>query len=972
MASVRALQPQDRIAHYRIIGPLGAGGMGEVYLAEDQSLERSVALKVLPPELVRSEERVRRFVREAKSASSLNHPNIVTIYEIGHDEIRPAEGTSEPGSASVHFISMELVSGETLSTKIHEERTDLRTLIGFLAQAAEGLAKAHAAGIVHRDLKPGNIMISKDGYAKVLDFGLAKLTEKQGADLDVTSGGATLVEDGTGVGAVVGTVGYMSPEQVRGGVVDSRSDIFSFGCILYEAATRTKPFVADSSVETMHRILHDKPVPIEERNKDVPAELRRVIRRCLAKNPDLRFQSVKDLAIELREIVDEYDALSASGSSGSGSAMTAPSLSGRKGVPAPVLVAGAVVVGALVVAGALFLGRGGDKNRAEGPAVRISTVTNRGLINGAALTPDGRTLAYSVILGSNRSIRVRQVATGADVEVLPAQQIPPSDLVFTPDGDYLYYSSADPDRDGYTAIFGIPTLGGTPRKRAYDVDSRVSFSPDGKQMCFRRGVPHKRQDHLVIHDLETQKERVLAVIAMPSFMGQAAWSPDGKRIAVLEFRGGEVLAASVVVYRVQDGGREPVGKEAWVDAQDLTWMPDGRSLVVSAFDLSSYTQNQLWLLSYPAGRVEKVTHDTSLYTDMSASSDGSAIAAVRVREERNLWVARAFGPRSVTQITFGSEEEGNVRDFDAGPDSTVYYESFRDGSLQLWSIGMNGSGERSVTADAKISMNPWYREGAGLIFNRVNFLDSGDRDVQSVDSRVGNIWRADPNGENPRQLTTGKGEFIVDISPDGGQVLFGRDEEQDALWSVPTKGGEAVRIASTSQYSAKYSPDGKWIQHVRIHDVQGQGEFTPQIIPAGGGPATNLTNLPKRIVDPAWTPDGRGLTFRTNLGDVRNLQIMPLDGSPRPLTHFTEGRVTAYRWSPNGKHIVVMRKIGESGTDNLWVVNADGSNPVAITDFESGAIGNVRWSADGSRVVFTYGSTTQNVVLVRGFKPKKS
>src|SRR6185503_5154046 len=171
VTSQRALQPQDQIAHYRIVGPLGAGGMGEVYLAQDQTLERNVALKILPPELVRSEDRVRRFVREAKSASSLNHPNIITIYEIGEDRVRTPEGegagAAESGSTSVHFISMELVSGETLTTKIHHDKTDLRTLLGYLAQAAEGLAKAHAAGIVHRDLKPGNIMVSKDGFAKV-------------------------------------------------------------------------------------------------------------------------------------------------------------------------------------------------------------------------------------------------------------------------------------------------------------------------------------------------------------------------------------------------------------------------------------------------------------------------------------------------------------------------------------------------------------------------------------------------------------------------------------------------------------------------------------------------------------------------------------------------------------------------------------------------------------------------------------
>src|SRR6185369_13794206 len=233
---------------YRIVGPLGAGGMGEVYIARDETLDRSVALKILPPGLVRNDERVRRFVTEAKSASSLNHPNIVTIYEIGHDRVLSARPAGEAGGAAgsagaegdsaaepVHYIAMELVAGETLDQKIHHEKTDLRTLLGWIAQAAEGIAKAHAAGIVHRDLKPGNIMISKDGFAKVLDFGLAKLTERGVTDAERTSAPTQAVA--TGAGVVMGTVGYMSPEQVQARSVDHRSDIFSLGCILYEAAT---------------------------------------------------------------------------------------------------------------------------------------------------------------------------------------------------------------------------------------------------------------------------------------------------------------------------------------------------------------------------------------------------------------------------------------------------------------------------------------------------------------------------------------------------------------------------------------------------------------------------------------------------------------------------------------------------------------------------------------------------------------
>src|SRR5262245_30106750 len=239
--------------------------MGEVYLAQDQSLDRNVALKVLPPDLVRSDERVRRFVLEAKSASSLNHPNIVTIYEIGQDRVGSGDGAPSVDSPPVHFISMELVTGKTLSSLIHDDKADLKTLLGYLAQVAEGLAKAHAAGIVHRDLKPGNVMVTPDGFAKVLDFGLAKLTERRESDPDATSA-RTLAADATGEGMLIGTAGYMSPEQVQGKPADYRSDVFSFGCVLYEAATRRRPFAAESSVETMHRILNDKPTPIEELN----------------------------------------------------------------------------------------------------------------------------------------------------------------------------------------------------------------------------------------------------------------------------------------------------------------------------------------------------------------------------------------------------------------------------------------------------------------------------------------------------------------------------------------------------------------------------------------------------------------------------------------------------------------------------------------------------------------------------------
>ena len=289
-----------RISHYTILAKLGAGGMGEVYKAHDTILDRPVALKILPLELVENADRLRRFIQEAKSASALNHPHIITIYEVGEAKVELVEAKPEAKETNaptgdlvslaretpIQYIAMEFIEGETLTAKIHRDQTNLRKLLEYLVQTADGLTKAHAAGIVHRDLKPDNVMINGDGYAKILDFGLAKLVEPPPANTERDSDEvATAILNRSQPGAVMGTIGYMSPEQALGRAVDQRTDIFAFGCILYEMVTGRKPFAGDSMIDSLHKIIYMPAAPVKDFNKNCPYEIQRIIRRCLTKDP---------------------------------------------------------------------------------------------------------------------------------------------------------------------------------------------------------------------------------------------------------------------------------------------------------------------------------------------------------------------------------------------------------------------------------------------------------------------------------------------------------------------------------------------------------------------------------------------------------------------------------------------------------------------------------------------------------------
>ena len=955
-----ALEPQQVLAHYRVTGILGAGGMGEVYLAHDLTLERNVALKILPPALVENEQRLRRFILEAKSASSLNHPNIVTIYEIGQAEVQGADGVV-PATATapaVHFIAMELVAGETLADTIHHQKTDLRTVVGYLAQAAEGLAKAHAAGIVHRDLKPGNIMVTKDGFAKVLDFGLAKLTERGTSSSDETT--VVPPADLTGDGVVVGTTGYMSPEQVAGKTVDARSDIFSFGCLLYEAAARQRPFVGDTTVDTLHKILNEKPKPVEELNPRVPADLRKVIRRCLAKSPEQRYQSIKDVAIELRETADQWETLRISGTSDSTAAgVNATPLRQRRRR----VIAGAVAVVfiLLAVTAAWFVvprlrtgpAAGGDPLQTR----KISSIVSGNDLSSPALSPDARYLAYVKRAGGRTSILVRQVATGSDVQVVEPQQAPLMGLSFSPDGQYLYYLSVD-FGIGMATLFAVPSLGGSPRKVVPNVDTAVSFSPDGKRFAFLRGVPRTNEIQLIVFDSAAGTERTLGILKPPEqpVDGGIRWSEDGRRIsvAVSKAPGTSYPDLQVLAFDVETGQREAGRTWPHLAVAGTTWLP-GDELLASVFEAGMDDIQQLQLLAKGA-EPRRVTSDQNSYINLSVSADRRTVAALRVSETRTLWsvpVSAAGEPRQVP-ITVSNPSLLAVT-----ADGTIVFRRVDGDRGALWTARPDGSGLRQITPDNLFVTNLCAIPGKTAVVFQVG-----------RSSGASELWRVEADGANLVQLPRGPDpSWLQEVAPDGRHCLFSQSAGQwFELYRLPLDGGGMpVPLDRNPGANAATSPDGKLVARFRYQFGEQSTTGLLVVIPAEGGDpiATLKVSIDER--GPVWAGDSSAVAYVTSAGGVQTIMRWPIaGGAATPLFRFPQGKISRFHWSRDGRTVLFVGGTGQAA--NLWTWSAGTAEPRQLTRFPAGDLGPYSWSPDGKTVHFNQALKTNDIVLIRGIQ----
>lgn len=892
------IEPGTSVSHYRIISAIGAGGMGQVYKAQDLTLDRTVALKVLPNDLVRNDERVRRFVQEAKSASSLNHPNIVTIHEIGQSVASSTDGTPAADAHPIHFIAMELIDGSTLKKKIYDGSTDLRTLLGYFAQAAEGLAKAHAAGIVHRDLKPENVMITRDGFAKVLDFGLAKLSVKQSA----TESMSTAVREATREGTILGTVGYMSPEQVRGQVVDHRSDIFSFGCMLYEAAARRRPFEADSDVDVMHKILHEKPVAIDETNPLVPAEVRRMIRRCLAKDPERRYQSMKDLAIELADVVDEFEELSASAASRSSGSLSQP----LAGAPRPRVTVVAVVA-ALAVLALAAVGINRWRTRAA-DAKKVSvaygsmkidqlTTTNRALL--AAVSPDGKYVALVNSDSEGRfSLSVLQVATKATAQIVAPMRTPFVGITFSPDSNYLLYTNAEQESgSGYSSLYQVPSLGGTPQRIVFDVDSAITYSPDGKQFAFTRGHPDLGENWIIIASADGSSERKL--IAYKRVYGRLtpAWSPDGKTIvtALMQMKGG--IRFELAAIDVATGAQRIIGKQRWANISSATWLPDGKAIVLTgAADFTS--RSQVWLQPYPDGDPVHITNDLNQYEGVTVTSDGSTIALVR--RERDMDLVAAVPSQTTAPTPLVPHSSNEYETVSAAQNGLVAVTAMHENGSDVAAIDPGSGRLRFLTHDGT-SVGPMVSaDGRTIVFTA---LRGGN---------LPHIFITDSDGGAVRQLTQGDGEAGPSISDDGTFVTY--NSLDGTIWRVGTGGGTPVRLAKMDNafpyHASPISRDGKMFFYPLWRSAGARVEL--RLIVADVQSGTTITSIPwagKGRGVPRWSHLENAVLFPRQSGGVGNLYALPFpSGEPKELTNFTDSEIVDFDQTGDGRLVIARGK----------------------------------------------------------------
>jgi eukaryotic-like serine/threonine-protein kinase len=893
----------QNVLHYTILRQLGAGGMGVVYEAEDTKLGRHVALKFLGADMEQDASALERFKQEARAASALNHPGICTIYAIEECEGRL-------------FIAMELLEGESLSEKIQGIPLPADKILDLGIQVTDALDVAHAKGIVHRDLKPANIFITTRGQAKILDFGLAKLVrDRQSAMETMASDAPTLARPQlTSPGTSVGTVAYMSPEQARGDELDPRSDLFSLGATLYEMATGKIPFDGKTSAVIFQGILSVTPPRPIDLNSSIPPRLDEIIEKSLEKDVDLRYQSAAEMRGDLKRLKRDSEGTRPSGSqitattqvpaatssaqTPAASALERPSSSSRVLLDQASHHKARTGILALVVAAILAAAAFGVysfwSRRDSGPMpfqnMSLDKLTSSGKAMLATVSADGQ-YVFNVLDegGGQQSLWMRHIATGSNKQILPAALARYTGLTFTPDGNYLYFVRIEPQRPSIGVLYQIPVLGGTPQKLVDDVDSAVTFSPDGQQIAFVRNSSADANSKLIIARADGSNEHALATMPIPGY-SDPAWSPDGKQIAAALIDPGSKTLGRIVTLDAKDG-KESTIYAGTAQVKKPAWSPDGRDIFVVFWDNTTRWDGQIGVIDVRSGKFHRITNDLNTYRaeSLAVTRNGKQLVAIQGQPDIGLYVLPATPMAG-----------GDAKPIENNQD--VNLDWLKDGRILVsdWN-----SHVATINADGS-DRNVIFR--SDLPIQGISVCPNGDRALLAMltrETEALNIYRLDIAGGRIVQLTKGKIDQSAVCSPDGKFFLYtSLVNGKPTLMRMPVEGGEARQLGDWFVQSAAVSPDG---QQLAIMTPEGGGTALKPVIKVipveGGAPAISFDAHPAISGRPQYSADGKAIYYAIKDKGVSNLVRQSLDGDhvPEPVTGFKDltSYAYAYDWASN-------------------------------------------------------------------------
>jgi len=910
------LTPGQRVKHYQIVNLIGEGGMGEVYLATDTTLGRRVALKVLPTFVSKDPERLRRFTQEARAASRLSHPNVCVVHEIGEtDDGRP-------------FIAMEYVEGVTLRQRMRDHALKLGDVLDVAIQIADALTAAHEAGIVHRDIKPENIVIRPEGYVKILDFGLAKLTERYKGVSHATM--STLLFDSS-PGTVIGTAAYMSPEQARGVGVDERTDVWGLGVVVYEMASGRPPFTGETATDVVVAIVEKDQPPISQFVEGTPPELERIVKKALRKDRNERYQIVKEMAIDLRSLRRELEMnsmLDRSISPGSRSdSEYARASSGRekavetdelKQLPTEFLkfifpanrrwvfwLAGLLVVAFAVVS--VFIPRSRQqKLRVPFEHVEVTKLTTNGNALMGAISPDGKYVAYVTGESGKQSLWLRQVDINSNAQLIAPRDGLYLGVAFSPDGSYIYFGYTESGRNDSAQVYRLPFLGiGAVAMRFESQQGLPALSHDSKRIAFIRFDRQAQTDLLIVAKADDSGEQVIGTRKWPQHFGwdplsHPEWTADDRTLMLpmvssdLSYTGEKAANYSVTLLEKDLGnGAErtvPLSPQKFDEIGRITVLPDGSGVIMLG-KAHGAAFVQIWQL-FRDGSQRTLTNDLSDYRELGLRADGSALITVQTQTLSRLWLLR---PNETKPSPIGS---GTSRYYDlsVAPDDKILYASDASGIADIFEVAATGGNARPLTSAGGRNYAP--------------VISPDNRYVVFHSNRTGvfQIWRMDRDGSSPKQLTFEVTECTwPTISSDGRWIVFQHADPDHpyGLWRVSIDGGTPERVTEGLTIRPVVSPDGKLIA-CWYNDAQQNSSWRLKVINFEGGATFNIFDVAPTVqvqwdTPLHWSPDGRYLVYVDHAGGIDNLWGQPIDGgTPKQLTKFDEGKIFAFGWLKDG------------------------------------------------------------------------